>query len=72
MTNKKKPPESSEANSTDKIKYLKAKQDVCGDGDIFSGSGSVHIAKNDPMVTRSKLPEPTETPPPPRVAKPKK
>ena len=77
MTNKKKqkPPESSETNSANKTELFKAKQDIHGDN-FFLGLDSVHhyIAKDSATVTvtRSKLPEPTETPPPPRVAKPKK
>jgi hypothetical protein len=79
MTDKKKPPKSSEGKVT--VKIANIKQD--GKSGHFISGNKIHaslrcmakhrcMAKDDPTITRSKLPEPTEPPPTPRVAKPKK
>lgn len=73
MTNKKKPPKSSEGKITVKIANIKqdGKSGHCLGGNNIHFSGCC-MAKDDPTVTRSKLPEPDGAPEVPRVAKPKK
>jgi hypothetical protein len=60
MTDKKKPPEASEGKATDKKISIRQ---TAKSGDIISRS----IARE--ITRRSKLPEPRETPPTPRITK---
>lgn len=74
MTDKKKTTETSNikltAKDTSKSGHCVGKSES---GHCFSSKGDIFCrAKGNPTVTRSKLPEPTEPPPTPIVAKPKK